>query len=81
MTEWKFYVPGEGHTDADAMVFSGLFKDHDEATAEDAAKQWWKDGGWESGWPMVIALVAPDGTQSRWTVDHESHPCFFADAL
>lgn len=73
---WKYYLPEEGQSSDDATViwlaeWEHVF-DADNA-ATHAAVEEWDSGGWESGTNAtpVIAIIAPDGTETRWQITRE----------
>lgn len=64
--EWKFYLPGEGETPDDAVVIEGKVYDAEHA-AEKACERDWNNGGWErDGAKILIAVISPDGEESRF---------------
>ena len=76
----KYYAP-EHETTEDAREFKSAEYEHCSTVAEDAAEDFfYRHSGWESSWPLTIALVDEDG-ESRWEVERHMRPEFDARRL
>lgn len=72
----RYYVPDLGETIADAREI--LLDAGGVPAIQAAAEAFHAWRGWECSWPLTFALVSADGTETRWEVDREIRPEFFA---
>ena len=84
MSEWRYYLPGTGGEADDALKIRR--KDHTfhhgSIAAEIAFSDYWvHHDGYELGVDQdyELVLLAPDGSESRWSVRAEESITFDAD--
>lgn len=75
---WRYYLPEDQETADDAGPIC-VWSWQTICDAEDAARlasedEWSNRDGWESGMGAtpLIAVIAPDGTESRWRASREA---------
>lgn len=74
MTGWLYYFPDDGETTDDARRFGPLDKitDADDAAQCACERDFDRHDGWERGpTEFTIAIIAPDGSETRWKAWHE----------
>ena len=77
--DWKAYYPEDGETTDDARVITPRwdwqqgFLDDEDAAQRACEIDYDERDGWERGMdePFPIVVIAPDGTETRWTGRHE----------
>lgn len=76
---WKAYYPDDGETSDDARRITPRWDGQHIFGAEDAAYRacqidFDERDGWErtQGEPFPIIVIAPDGTETRWSGYHEA---------
>jgi hypothetical protein len=78
----KYYCPDQGEKPEDAQDIPEEIKNpcHDNDVAEALAEYLWDAWAWESSWPIDIILVDDTG-ESRWSIDMEAKPLFYANRV
>ena len=71
---WKYYYPDDGETVDDAEELNVPCFDADDAAQSACEDDYNNRDGWErpSGAEIVVAVVSPDGTESRFAAWHEA---------
>lgn len=75
---WKAYYPDDGETADDArtlkMSSRKLIWDAEDAAQRACEYDYQHRDGWErtQGEPFPIVVIAPDGTETRWSGYHEA---------
>lgn len=79
----KFYMPDLGETEEDARLIPGCDGNWSpELFVTDAAEHYYTHmDGWESKWPVTIAVIDQHGVETRWKVECEAVPSFFASKV
>ena len=87
-TGWFYYLPENGETKEDAKPIKLYWFRSSELNAEAAADyaaedEWDNRDGWEAGIDSTteIAVIAPDGMESRFCVSHEAHVSHLAELI
>ena len=82
MSRYRYWIPGF-HESADEARPLNLVRDHGPAAvAEEAAEHHYnRHDGWEDDWPITFAVLMPDGTEHRVTVDRIMSPHFYATVV
>lgn len=75
---WRYYLPEQQETADDAgpicvWSWQRIF-DAEDAARHASEDEWSNRDGWESGIGAtpLIAVIAPDGTESRWRASREA---------
>ena len=86
--EWRYYLPDLEETAEDAQLVPLPHWVKAVHTAEDAAElaakdEWNNRDGWEAGIGAgpTIAVIAPDGTETRFTTEREADICHYVSEV
>ena len=75
---WRYYLPDQGETADDATEIRtwawGNVVDAEDAAERASEDEWDNRDGWESGISAepIIIVIAPDGSETKWTASREA---------